>query len=86
MSSVALRRRLAALEAVLGDQAGRQAASAEYDALVAELNAAVQGAKQRAEADDKARREAGEPRSIASLVERDAEFGFELGRIAWRIL
>lgn len=82
--SVALRRRLAALEAQLGEQAEQKAAAQEFDALVRELDAAVAAAQQRAKADDRARREAGLPRSTATLAQRDAAFAADLIRIERR--
>ncbi|PWB80655.1 MAG: hypothetical protein C3F11_17335 [Methylocystaceae bacterium] len=86
MSSLALRRRLAALEAQLGERADREAAQAEFDGLVRELDRAVQAAKERVEADDLTRRAAGLPRSVETLVQRDPDFANEIGRIQWRVL
>jgi len=86
VSTLALRRRLAALEAALGEQAGRETAAAEFDALVAELDAAVAAAQQRTKADDQRRREAGLPRTTETLASRDLAFTAELGRITWRVL
>jgi hypothetical protein len=76
MTTTAQRRRLDALEAQFKGEGDR----AEFDSLVAQLDAATAAAKSRANtwpADD--------PRRLAPLASVDAEFAAELRRIEGRL-
>lgn len=80
MASIALRRRLAALEASLGEESNRKTVAAEFDNLVHALDAAVASAKDRA-----ANWPANDPRRRAPLVASDAWFSLELASMEEKI-